>query len=286
MKSLILKKIIICTAFVIFYCFNLHSAIIKFSQKEFSAGDLIKVTVHKSSTEKWIKVLENGKRRVLYSDKSNPGYGIYIFYTGFDVEFSVSRVTFTIITDKKTFKVTRNVKILKKKVTGKVVLKTQSSKKILSDKKTMGNENRFFHKFFNVETRIQYWREPWLNPLPGKRISSAYGKLRSYNDGRKSYHRGTDFSAVIGTKVRASNTGIVVYAGKKIVRGNIVVIDHGSSMYSSYWHLNKVLIKSGKKVYKGQVIGEVGQTGLATGPHLHWEIRIRNTCIDGNMLFN
>jgi murein DD-endopeptidase MepM/ murein hydrolase activator NlpD len=133
---------------------------------------------------------------------------------------------------------------------------------------------------------VVYWKKQWQQPLNSYRITSVFGKKRVYDNGRVKYHRGTDFGGVIGTKVYAANDGIVRYSGKKKIRGNIVVIDNGSDIFSSYWHLNKSVVKKGDIVKRGEQIGELGTTGLATGPHLHWELRVGMVCVDGTEILS
>lgn len=87
------------------------------------------------------------------------------------------------------------------------------------------------------------------------------------------FHTGLDIGAPMGRPIFASDAGVVLFSGKWGNYGNIVIIDHGSKTTTLYAHMSKYLVKKKVKVAKGQVIGLVGQTGLATGPHLHFEIR-------------
>lgn len=98
-------------------------------------------------------------------------------------------------------------------------------------------------------------------------ISSRYGTRW----GRK--HTGLDIAAPVGTAVKASDGGTVTWVGYEGGYGKLIKIDHGANYVSYYGHLSKYNVKVGQKVYKGQKIGEVGNTGNSTGPHLHFEIR-------------
>jgi murein DD-endopeptidase MepM/ murein hydrolase activator NlpD len=73
---------------------------------------------------------------------------------------------------------------------------------------------------------------------------------------------------------------VVVLAEPLFVRGNAVVLDHGRGVFTGYWHLQKLEVKAGDRVVAGQMLGEVGSTGLSTGPHLHWEMRVRGVAVD------
>ncbi len=118
------------------------------------------------------------------------------------------------------------------------------------------------------------WREPFLTPAEGW-SSSGYADPRQYEPGGAvSYHLGADFAAPTGTPVYATNDGIVLLAEGLEVAGNTIVIDHGAGITSRYYHLETVEVAAGQRVARGDRIAEVGSTGLSTGPHLHWEMRI------------
>ncbi len=104
-------------------------------------------------------------------------------------------------------------------------------------------------------------------PLSNGNISSYFGKRR------RDYHDGLDISAPRGTPIHAAKEGVVIYAARRIKGyGNMVVLKHGN-MATVYAHNSKNLVKKGDKVKQGEVIGFVGATGKATGPHVHFEIR-------------
>ncbi len=114
-------------------------------------------------------------------------------------------------------------------------------------------------------------------PVDFRRISSRFQPQRFHPVlGVKRPHRGVDFAAAVGTPVKASGDGKVIELGWKGGYGNAIVIDHGRTYSTLYGHLSKFAsrLKLGDRVRQGQVIGYVGATGLATGPHLHYEFRI------------
>lgn len=125
------------------------------------------------------------------------------------------------------------------------------------------------------------WDEPWVTPIEAP-ISGYFGEQRSFNGGPVGgHHGGTDFAADEGAAVNAVNHGTVVLARELVVRGNMVIIDHGAGVYSGYAHLSSFAVSEGEAVSKGQVIGGVGTTGLSTGPHLHWEQSVAGVLVDG-----
>ncbi len=113
---------------------------------------------------------------------------------------------------------------------------------------------------------IKFYRGRFIWPVDG-RVSSAFG----YRDGRR--HDGIDISAKNGTPIKASAAGKVVYAGSMRGYGNLILLRHKDNMFTAYSHNSANKVKKGQTVKQGQVIGKVGHTGRASGPHLHFEIR-------------
>ncbi len=133
---------------------------------------------------------------------------------------------------------------------------------------------------FGVFGRQQLWVGSFIVPAEGP-ITSQFGTRRSYNGGpAQSYHEGIDYDAPPGAAERAANDGQVALAEPLTVRGNAVIIDHGLGVHSGYYHLSEINVQEGQRVKKGDVVGKVGDTGLATGPHLHWEIRVSGINVD------
>lgn len=117
------------------------------------------------------------------------------------------------------------------------------------------------------------WTEPYMMPIAGRETSGFADARRYAAGGPVSYHNGLDLAAPLGTPVRATNDGRVLVAGFYPIKGGWVLIDHGFGITSMYFHLSKVDVEVGQRVSIGDFIGEVGSTGLSTGPHLHWEMR-------------
>ncbi len=120
------------------------------------------------------------------------------------------------------------------------------------------------------------------------RRSSLFGDRRvyTYSNGssESSEHAGIDFAVPTGTVVRACARGRVVMAEERIVTGKTIVIEHFPGVYSIYMHLSEFEAAPGALVEQGQCVGRSGSTGLSTGPHLHWEIRVRDSMIDPESL--
>ena len=125
-----------------------------------------------------------------------------------------------------------------------------------------------------------HWLGVFDPPADGA-ITALYGEQRSFNGGPISeYHTGIDFAGETGAPVRSANAGIVSWAGRTRRRGNGLIVDHGAGVFSGYYHLSEVLESSGVVVEQGDLIGRIGATGLATGPHLHWEVVVRGVTVN------
>ncbi|MER2598833.1 MAG: peptidoglycan DD-metalloendopeptidase family protein [Caldilineales bacterium] len=128
----------------------------------------------------------------------------------------------------------------------------------------------------------QLWYGAFLRPVTREFLTSApYGQRRSYNSGPvNSFHAGQDFAAPEGAAVIAPAAGRVVLAEALPVRGNAVLLDHGRGVFTGYWHLVDLAVAAGQSVQPGDLLGHVGTTGLSTGNHLHWELRVNGFAVD------
>jgi murein DD-endopeptidase MepM/ murein hydrolase activator NlpD len=132
---------------------------------------------------------------------------------------------------------------------------------------------------FDAVSPERYWTGPFVPPVPGRPISE-FGKRSVYNGQPRSPHAGTDFAGATGTPVKAPNAGKVVLAANLYYSGNTVILDHGHGLYSYFGHLSAFSAREGDTVASGDVVGRVGATGLVTGPHLHWSVRLAGARVD------
>lgn len=116
-------------------------------------------------------------------------------------------------------------------------------------------------------------------PTPGK-LTETFGLKRFFNGEARAPHLGMDIPAPEGQAVMAPAKGIVVQTGDYFFNGRTVMIDHGQGLISMLCHLSKITVKAGDRIKQGDVIGLVGHTGRATGPHLHWTVSLNNARID------
>lgn len=111
-------------------------------------------------------------------------------------------------------------------------------------------------------------------PVKSYRVSSPYGWRIHPIFKRRKHHNGIDLAAPYGTPIIASGAGMVIYAGRKGGYGNMVMINHGKGYATVYAHMSTILVSNGQEVMEEQPIGKVGSTGISTGNHLHFEIRV------------
>jgi murein DD-endopeptidase MepM/ murein hydrolase activator NlpD len=151
----------------------------------------------------------------------------------------------------------------------------------LLDPELVRAENEKVAAIWNRPETEPAWRGRFRRPIGEEFATSApFGQRRSYNGGpMNSFHAGQDFSALEGTPVVAPAAGMVALAEPLIVRGNAVILDHGAGLYSGYWHLVDLAVTPGQAVQPGDLLGHVGTTGLSTGNHLHWELRLHGIAV-------
>ncbi|HVJ08450.1 MAG TPA: M23 family metallopeptidase [Acidisarcina sp.] len=138
----------------------------------------------------------------------------------------------------------------------------------------------FAHQLPAVE-----WRSNFVLPVNAP-ATDSFGTRRVFNGETASIHRGMDFRARVGTRVRAANAGEVVLAKNLFYEGGLVVIDHGQQFMTLYMHLSRIEVTAGEQVRKGQEIGLSGATGRVTGPHLHMAVRWQGAYLDPAKLFS
>ncbi|GEM_PF-351860 len=157
---------------------------------------------------------------------------------------------------------------------------TNEQQNQVSSGNNVADENNFLRPYFLNYTPKQLWSGKFIYPVQAP-LTDGFGVFRSYNGGpATTYHEGRDLGAWTGTPIYAAASGKVVIARPLTVRGNAVIIDHGLGVFTGYYHQSKLAVQEGQMVNKGDLIGYVGDTGFANGPHLHWELRVGNRFVD------
>lgn len=133
-----------------------------------------------------------------------------------------------------------------------------------------------------VNAPSEGWRQAFVWPAQG-RLSGRFGSQRIYNGVPGAYHSGLDIATgTSGTPFVAPADGVVILAASSpfSLEGNLLMIDHGMGLNSAFLHCSALLVRVGDRVRQGQVIGRIGATGRATGPHLHWSIKWHDARLD------
>jgi murein DD-endopeptidase MepM/ murein hydrolase activator NlpD len=158
-------------------------------------------------------------------------------------------------------------------------LRVSSSLQALRSPELLEKDAALVRQAKSVSSSEPMWEGPFLLPVEG-RISTEFGLIRYINGVESGRHSGLDIAVPRGTPVLAANSGVVSLALPLYVSGHTVIIDHGLNLFSAYSHLDKILVRKGEFVKKGETIGLVGSTGFSTGPHLHWTISVESTFIN------
>ncbi|MEE4336807.1 peptidoglycan DD-metalloendopeptidase family protein [Pseudomonas alliivorans] len=111
-------------------------------------------------------------------------------------------------------------------------------------------------------------------------LSSKFGVRRFFNGEERNPHAGLDFAVPAGTPIKSPAAGKVILIGDYFFNGNTVFVDHGQGFISMFCHMSKINVKQGDLVPRGGVVGEVGATGRATGPHMHWNVSLNDARVD------
>jgi murein DD-endopeptidase MepM/ murein hydrolase activator NlpD len=128
-------------------------------------------------------------------------------------------------------------------------------------------------------SRSRLWQGGFRVPVPGE-MNGPFGTRRLFNGELQSQHSGVDFRAQTGEPVLAAAAGMVRLAKDLFYSGNAVILDHGAGVFTSYSHLSRMETRVGQRLQKGTVVGLAGATGRATGPHLHWGVKVNSISVN------
>ncbi len=139
----------------------------------------------------------------------------------------------------------------------------------------LAEQTRAYQTFSPTQPSNLLFDKPVEGPL-----SSPFGLRRFFNGEERNPHSGLDFAVGAGTPIKAPAAGKVILIGNYFFNGNTVFVDHGQGLISMFCHMSKVDVKLGQSLPRGGIVGRVGATGRATGPHMHWNVSLNDARVD------
>jgi murein DD-endopeptidase MepM/ murein hydrolase activator NlpD len=250
--------------------------------RAFQPGEILLVQLEgiESIEQAWIN--GSGQKFYFFRKNSSPEIKGYAFL-GLDGELEPGERSFELVIQKgdKSWEVTkfnlylegREYRKRKLKVASKYVEPPEEMRERIE------REAEIIRVIFSMVTPDWLGDGPFIRPYSGP-ITAYFGDQRLYNNQRLSFHSGVDLAASRGDEVVAANSGQVALASDFYFSGKIVILDHGLGLFTTYHHLDRLTVRRGQRVKKGETIGLAGSSGLSTGPHLHWSARIGQSRID------
>lgn len=169
----------------------------------------------------------------------------------------------------------------------KQVVTLAPDKSYLADPELERNELAKFESIFSNVSPEKLWDSSGFQlPIPGGELTSPFGAFRNFNGTMDTRHTGWDIRATLGQPVMASAAGAVVYTGFLDIHGNVVVVDHGMGVFTTYNHFSQTHVTRGQTITAGQVLGLVGATGRTSGAHFHWEVAVNGNFVDAIQFMN
>ena len=255
--------------FLIFFFFS--SDIFSFEKKIlgcFCEGGLIYSNVPQNS-----KVFIDDKKIQISED----GYFIYAFGRNYKdtVKIRINDISTNFQIKKKKYLIEK----IRNLPNNKVSPDEKSLKKIRIDQNN-------FKKAKTKDINKKFFTDDFILPVIG-RISGKFGSQRILNGKPRRPHYGLDIAAKIGTKIVSPSNGKVKFISQDMFfTGKTIIVDHGLGLISIFAHLSDINVKKNDLVFKGDLIGKVGKTGRATGPHLHWGIYLEKIPVDPEVFLN
>ncbi|TBU99092.1 M23 family metallopeptidase [Phytopseudomonas dryadis] len=168
----------------------------------------------------------------------------------------------------------------KKYVEQRITIKNQqqvnpNAENLARIERELAEQTRAYQQFSSRQPSNLLFDKPVNGPL-----SSPFGLRRFFNGEERNPHSGLDFAANRGTPIKAPAAGKVILVGDYFFNGKTVFVDHGQGLISMFCHLSEIGVKVGDELPRGGVLGKVGATGRATGPHLHWNVSLNDARVD------
>ncbi|WP_455218310.1 peptidoglycan DD-metalloendopeptidase family protein [Kaarinaea lacus] len=260
--------------------FTSHALAFNLPRPEAAPGGIavVNLGISTSTTNGKTPVVSYNKQRIMVADNKGTWYGI----VGIPLTAKAGKHRLTIKGQRKAINFTvepkkyaeQHITIKDKR---KVNPTEEDMKRIRREKKRINRALAHWEEKENVETGF-------ILPVTGE-LSSPFGLRRFFNEQPRKPHSGIDIAAPEGEPIVAPASGKVIETGDFFFNGNSVFIDHGQGLVTMYTHMNIIKVKPGDQVKQGDIIGSVGQSGRATGPHLHWGVSLNNARVDPRLFF-
>ena len=259
---------------------------VTFTPKKIKQGDILFITVKANPGIYKISGSLFDKPVHFYTDSKR---GSYVALIGIDMETEPNLYILSIfLEDESGREMKKDYKIRVKSAKFGIQRLTLPKEKVELDEETLKRvnlEQEKIGKVWDIFTEENLWDGNFIRPIEGK-FSGSFGLRRIINDEPKNPHTGIDIDAPEGAPVYAPNHGRVVFANEHFFSGKSLVIDHGMGLFTMYFHLSEILVATGDSVKKGQIMAKVGKSGRATGPHLHWGMRLNGARVNPASLIN
>ena len=272
---------ILCLIIVLFFGITQQSfsddKTISLSSKKVNQGEVIFVKIlKKDNQEPSLRWLDKDITLLYRSDKS-----MYEGFIAADLEQKPGTYDLDLTFKPSGIKKQIKIKVFDKDYGVRRITIADDSKVNLNKKDLARaiDEKAVMNRLWDASISAPFWNAPFIMPLDSE-VIGTFGRRSIINDQPRSPHTGVDMRGKKGTPVKASNDGLVVLTGDHFFTGNTVVIDHGAGILTMYFHLDKINVKKGDKISRGETLGTVGSTGRVTGPHLHWGVRIDGQRVD------
>jgi murein DD-endopeptidase MepM/ murein hydrolase activator NlpD len=247
--------------------------------KEVFPGDVFLLKINTDNNTAALPEAEFAGRKItVFHDADNH----FIALVPVDINTSPKKYSITVRSGKDQQITYINVKLFKFP-TIKMTLPKEKVTLSPEDLKRAERETDIMNKVLSESTERR-WNGLFTTPTDTE-VSEVFGVKRIMNKKHNSVHRGVDYRGKMGTPVKAVNSGTVVLKKNLFFGGNTLVVDHGMGLFSIYMHLSEFHVSEGETVSKGQVIGLVGMTGRATGPHLHFGFKLAGVSVNPEALF-
>lgn len=259
---------------------------VSFKPEKVKQGDILFVKVKANPGTYKVSGSIFDKPVHFYRDSKRSSYSALI---GIDMNIDPKLYTLSLfLEDEKGKEIKKDYKIKVRSAGFGTQRLTLPKEKVELDEETLERvklEEEEIGKVWDIFTEEHLWDGNFTTPVKGE-MSGDFGLRRIINDEPKNPHTGVDIAATEGAHVYAPNNGRVAFIDDHFFSGKSLIIDHGLGLFTMYFHLSETLVKESEVIKKGQIIAKVGKSGRATGPHLHWGVRLNGARVNPLSLVN